>query len=159
MRRCYFFSHIKTVPHEVWRELCCAVTRVHHRVRNAPDFRWLGKPLVVCDLSGTKPLRYDDSLIGIGVIAFNGDDNAGLSSDPLCLVRLFSSERRQSQCITGHHPYDFLVMAVMLLVSHFCPTCYALRSTVARTEWQQVADWLNIHLHLVVTIPPELSTH
>ncbi|MGI3087699.1 hypothetical protein ACRTA3_10090 [Yersinia pseudotuberculosis] len=156
MRRCYFFTPIKTVPHEAWSELCRAITRVHHRVRNEPGFCWLGKPLTVYDHSGTKPLRYDDSMVGLGVIAFNGDFGAGLSGDPLCLVRLCSSERRQSQCNTFHHPYDFLVMAVLLLVSHYCPTCYALHSTVGRTEWQQVTDWLNTHLHLAVTLPPGL---
>ncbi|WP_025121926.1 MULTISPECIES: hypothetical protein [unclassified Serratia (in: enterobacteria)] len=156
MRRCYFFTHIKTIPHEAWRELCRAVTRVHDGVRNEAGFRWLGKPLTVFDLSGTKPLRYDDSLIGVGIISFNGDDTAGLSGDPFCLLRSLSSARRQSQCDTGHHPYDFLVIAVLLLVNHYCPTCYVIHSTVGRAEWQQVADWLNTHLHLAVTLPPGL---
>ncbi|MHC6755453.1 hypothetical protein [Yersinia ruckeri] len=157
MRRCYSFTHIKTVPHALWRELCRAVTQVHDRIRNKSDFCWLGNSLTVYDHSGTKPLRYDDSMVGLGVISFNGDFGAGLSGDPLCLVRLFSSEQRQSQCDTGHHPYDFLVMALLLLVNHYCPTCYALHSTVGRTEWQQVADWLNTHVHLEVTLPPEFQ--
>lgn len=159
MRRCYFFTHIKTVPHEVWSELCRAVARVHRRVRDEPSFCWLGKPLTVYDHSGTTPLKYSDSMIGLGVIAFNGDYDADLSGDPLCLVRLLHFEGRQTQCNTDHHPYDFLVMAVALLASHYCPTCYVLHSTVARSEWQQVADWINTQLHLVVTIPPGLSTH
>ncbi|CAM4377177.1 Uncharacterised protein [Yersinia intermedia] len=157
MRRCYFFTHIKTVSHEAWSELCRAISRVHNRVRNESGFCWLGKPLTVYDHSGTKPLRYDDSMVGLGVISFNGDFGTGLSGDPLCLVRLFSSERQQSQCDTGHHPYDFMVMAVLLLVNHYCPTCYALHSTVERTEWQQISDWLNTHLHLAVMLPPGLQ--
>lgn len=158
MNRRHSFTHYQAASHEAWSELCRAVARVHHQVRNEPDFRWLGKPLVVCDHSGTQPLRYDDSMIGIGVIAFNGDFNAGLSGDPLCLVRSFVLERQQGQCDTGHHPYDFLVMAVLLLASHFCSGCYGIRSTVARAEWQQVADWLTTQLDLVVTLPPGLST-
>lgn len=158
MNRRHSFTHYQAASHEAWLELCRATTRVHNRVRNAPDFRWLGKPLVVCDLSGSQPLRYDDSLIGIGVIAFNGDFDAGLSGDPFCLVRSFSVERQQGQCDTGHHPYDFLVMAVLLLASHCCPGCYDILSTVARTEWQQVADWLNTHLDMAVILPPGLST-
>ncbi|EEQ17183.1 hypothetical protein yinte0001_4360 [Yersinia intermedia ATCC 29909] len=130
---------------------------MHNRVRNESGFCWLGKPLTVYDHSGTKPLRYDDSMVGLGVISFNGDFGTGLSGDPLCLVRLFSSERQQSQCDTGHHPYDFMVMAVLLLVNHYCPTCYALHSTVERTEWQQISDWLNTHLHLAVMLPPGLQ--
>ncbi|AHG22815.2 hypothetical protein Z042_14330 [Chania multitudinisentens RB-25] len=159
MNRHHTFTHYQTASHEAWRELCRATTRVHHQVRNASDFRWLGKPLVVCDHSGNQPLRYDDSLIGIGVIAFNGDFNAGLSGDPFCLVRSFVLERQQVQCDTGHHPYDFLVMAVLLLASHFCSGCYGIRSTVACAEWQQVADWLNTHLDLAVTLPSVLKTN
>ncbi|WP_144242872.1 hypothetical protein ACIOG3_15880 [Yersinia rochesterensis] len=157
MKRNHSFTHLQTVPHEAWSELCRAVTQVHHRIRNEPDFCWLGKPLIVYNHSGTKPLRYDDSMVGLGVISFNGDFGTGLSGDPLCLIRLFSSERQQSQCDTGHHPYDFMVMAVLLLVNHYCPTCYALHSTVERTEWQQISDWLNTHLHLAVMLPPGLQ--
>ncbi|ATI88095.1 hypothetical protein ACI8CA_001696 [Salmonella enterica] len=139
------WQQTRTAPREAWLALCRDVTQLHRLIRENTMF-------VVCELSGNTPLRYDDSMVGLGVIVFNGDRSNNLAGDAFVLDSLPppSGSRR---CDTRGHPYGFLVQASLLLAAYHCPGVWRVTSDVTPEEWQQTAAWLTTQLNLASRLP------
>ncbi|MCD1127585.1 MULTISPECIES: hypothetical protein [Limnobaculum] len=151
----FHFKLLHDIVQEDWFTLCHLVTRAHRQVRLNPESTGITPLPVICNGAGITPLRYDDSLIGLGVIVFNGEHHHQLSSDTFILNRHRHPYDR-GYCHTHGHPYRFMVMAVLLLAQHTCPNVWKITSDVSGAEWQHVADWLYTELAIGITLPTEI---
>ncbi len=153
----FHFRLLRDIAQDDWFKLCRLVTRAHRQLRLKPESTDVEPPPVICNGAGITPLRSDDSLIGLGVIVFNGEHHHQLSGDTFILNRHRHPYDR-GYCHTHGHPYRFMVMAVLLLAHHSCPTVWKITSDVSGTEWQNVADWLQAELAIVIALPNGIST-
>ena len=153
----FHFRLLRNIAQDDWFTLCRLATRAHRQLRIKPESSGIEPPLVICNGAGITPLRYDDSLIGLGVIVFNGEHHHQLSGDTFILNQHRHPYDR-GYCDTHGHPYRFMVMAVLLLAHHTCPNVWKITSDVSCTEWQRVADWLQAELAIAIALPTEIFT-
>lgn len=140
----YHVQHITDALQENWLLLCRDVTQAHHLIRQKPETTGYHN-LTICEMSGNTPLRYDDSLIGLGVIAFNGCSALQLAGEPFVLHRLRRTIDRYS-CHTYGHPYNFLVQVTFLLALHHCPNAWKIKTNVPINQWRQAMEWIAKYL-------------
>ncbi|PWC14318.1 hypothetical protein B4923_05265 [Brenneria roseae subsp. americana] len=152
----YHIHHIADAPQENWLRLCRDVTRAHRFIRQRPETAGYCH-LTICEMAGNTPLRYDDSLIGLGVIAFNGYRAAQQAGDPFLLCRLRRA-LNHVRCLTYGHPYGFLVRVVLLLANHHCPNTWRIDADVPLDQWQQSLDWIAEYLTLPLSVPDNIKT-
>ncbi|HHQ6594789.1 TPA: hypothetical protein ACSTLU_001004 [Serratia fonticola] len=119
-------------------------------MRERPDSLSLATAPVICEHTGNRPLRDDDSVIGLGVISFNGERVAHLAGDPFLLYRRQISHA-PIRCDTRCYPYQWLVMAVLLLTNTHSPNTWTIESDVPVEQWRSVARWLTQHCKLPVS--------
>jgi len=141
----YYFRQRKDVSQEQWTALCHAVTKAHRVLRQQPATT--GYPGIVICHNGGRTLHHDDSLIGPGMIVFNGP--AGQSGDTLVLSR-FISQSRCERCNTDGYPYGFLVRVAFLLANHFCPDNWEIAADVWPHYWKRSADWIAQYMNITV---------
>ncbi len=153
----FHFRLLRDITQGDWFTLCRLVTRAHRQLRLKPESTGIEPPPVICNGAGITPLHYDDSLIGLGVIVFNGEHHHQLSGDTFILNQ-HNHPYDRGYCHTYGHPYRFMVMAVLLLTHYTCPNAWKIKSDVSCAEWQHVADWLQAELVIVITLPTEIST-
>ncbi len=67
----YRIKQLTEAEPESWSDLCQAVTQAYLQIRMQPQTTD-HSCLTICEHSGNTSLRFDDSLIGLGVISFNG---------------------------------------------------------------------------------------
>lgn len=108
--------------------------------------------LTICEHSGNTPLRFDDSLIGLGVISFNGCRVRQQAGDAFVLVRGMR-QTNEYYCNTDDQPYSFMVRVVLLLANYHCPTTWEFAADIPTSDWQQTADWIAKYLNLASHIP------
>jgi len=141
----YYFRQQKDVSAQQWTALCHAVIQAHRVIRQQPATT--GYPDIVICHNGSRALHHDDSLIGPGIMVFNGP--AGQSGDTLVLSR-FISKSRCERCDTGGHPYDFLVRVIFLLANHFCQGNWEIAADIKPHDWQASIDWIAQYLYITV---------
>ncbi|WP_447883266.1 hypothetical protein [Serratia fonticola] len=76
----HFLQHHTVLPQD-WHTLCQAITTAYLKMREHPDSLGSAIAPVICEHTGNRPLRDDDSVIGLGVISFNGERAAHLAGD------------------------------------------------------------------------------
>ncbi|CAI0978275.1 hypothetical protein [Serratia fonticola] len=76
----HFLQHHTVLPQD-WHTLCQAITTAYLKMQEHPDSLSLATAPVICEHTGNRPLRDDDSVIGLGVISFNGERAAYLAGD------------------------------------------------------------------------------
>ncbi len=151
----FHFRLVRDIAQDDWFTLCRLVTRAHRQLRLKPETTGIEPTPIICNGAGITPLRYDDSLIGLGVIVFNGEHHHQLSGDTFILNQHRHPYDR-GYCDTYGHPYRFMVMAVLLLAHYTCPNVWKITSDVSCAEWQRVADWLQAELAIMMTLPIEI---
>ena len=153
----FHFTLLRDIAQDDWFTLCRLATQAHRQLRLRPETTGIKPTPIICNGAGITPLHYDDSLIGLGVIVFNGEHHHQLSGDTFILNQHRHPYDR-GYCHTHGHPYRFMVMTVLLLAHHTCPNAWKITSDVSGMEWQRVADWLQEALSIVITLPTEIST-
>lgn len=147
----YRIKQLKEAEPESWSDLCQAVTQAHRQIRMQPQTTD-HSCLTICEHSGNTSLRFDDSLIGLGVISFNGSRAHQQAGDAFILTRGIHQTADYS-CNTNHLPYSFLVRVVLLLADFYCPTSWQITTDIPLSDWQQTADWIAKYLNLACRIP------
>lgn len=143
----YRIQQIKEAEPNEWLALCHAVTQAHRRVRRRPEMT--GYPgLTLCEHSGNTPLRFDDSLIRLGVISFNGCRSRQQAGDTFVLTRGMR-QLTEYGCHTANLPYSFLVRVVLSLTSHYCPNTWQFTADIPLSDWRQSTDWVEHYLNVV----------
>lgn len=145
----HFLQHHTVLPQD-WHTLCQAITTAYLKMREHPHSLGLASSPVICEHTGNRPLRDDDSVIGLGVISFNGERAAHLAGDPFLLYRR-QTPYAPIRCDTRGYPYQWLVMAVLLLANTHSPNTWTIESDVPVKQWRSVARWLTHHFKLPVS--------
>lgn len=79
----HFLQH-NTVSSHDWQRIGQAITTAYQQLCQRPDTLGLATAPVICEYTGKKPYPFDESLIGLGVIGFNGKGPATWPVIPLC---------------------------------------------------------------------------
>ncbi|MCA7014566.1 hypothetical protein LF934_18190 [Dickeya dadantii] len=148
---CYTLQQHGDAPQESWLRLCHDVTLAHRTLRQQPQtagYRYL----TLCEGAGNTPLRYDDSLIGLGVITFNGCRASQQAGDTFVLCRSRRTVNGYS-CQTDGHPYSFLVRVVLLLAQYHCPDVWQIKADIPPIDWLQAQHWIIEHLQIPLVLP------
>lgn len=145
----HFLQH-HTVSSPDWHTLCQAVTQAYRKMREQPETLGLTTVPVICEHTGNRPLRYDDSLIGLGMIGFNGDRSNLQAGDPFLLYQR-QIPHAPIRCDTRGYPYQWLVMSALLLANTYSPKTWTMESDVPQKQWRKVAHWLTHHCQLPVS--------
>lgn len=145
----HFLQH-NTVPPQAWHSFCQAVTQAYQKMREHPHTLGLATFPVICEHTGNRPLRYDDSMIGLGMIGFNGDRVAHQAGDPFLLYRR-QIPHAPIRCDSRGYPYQWLVMATLLLANTYSPNTWTIESDVPLKLWHSVAYWLAQRCQLPVS--------
>lgn len=147
----YRIKQLQEAESAAWLDLCRAVTLAYRQIRM--QSQTTGYPsLTICEHSGNTSLRFDDSLIGLGVISFNGCRARQQAGDAFILTRGMH-QTADYCCNTDNHPYSFLVQVILLLANHYCPATWKITADILLSEWQQTADWIAKHLNLASRLP------
>jgi len=147
----YRIKQVQEAEPDAWLDLCRAVTFAYRYIRT--QSQTTGHPsLTICEHSGNTSLRFDDSLIGLGVISFNGSGARQQAGDAFILTRGMHQTADYS-CNTNNLPYGFLVRVVILLANYYCPATWQINTDIPLSDWQQTADWIAKYLNLASRIP------
>jgi hypothetical protein len=146
----HYFTQLKSVSDEQWKTLveaskkalwrCSTVNRKSDkklRICNCLNFYLIKDPDEL-EIISTSPLsRPDCEFIG-----FNGSRRYKEDFEDF----MFPQNAPLGEfncCKTGRKPYDWLVVAVLILADNLCPGCYEITSDGNAEDWQPVLDWLN----------------
>lgn len=142
----YHIQQLHEAEPEAWLDLCRAVTQAHRQIRMASQITG-HSCLTICEHSGNTPLRYDDSLIGLGVISFNGCRARQQAGDAFVLTRGMH-QTAEYCCNTDNQPYSFLVRVILLLANHYCPDTWRLITDIPEFDWIHSAGWITEYLKI-----------
>lgn len=161
----HYFTQNQDIPLDQWATLKDQLSAV---LRQLPEYSdsagggYSDRLLVICDGEGTTLITAPEQLFtgyeddaGRDLICFNGDERNGhdLGHETFYLTR---EGRGFSFCKTARKPYDWLVVAALLLVEKHCPGCYEIDSDGNAKEWAPVMAWLNEHGFGPVTRPAKI---
>ncbi|MEX2942154.1 hypothetical protein [Serratia fonticola] len=145
----HFLQH-NTVSPSDWQTLNQAITTAYQHLCQHPETLGLTVSPVIDEYTGNRRYRFDDSLMGLGMIGFNGERFAHLAGDPFILYRR-QTPHALIRCDTRGYPYYWLVMVALLLANTQCPTTWTIESDVSPKQWRKVAHWLPHHCQLPVS--------
>ncbi|WP_447870375.1 hypothetical protein [Serratia fonticola] len=145
----HFLQH-NTVSSHDWQRLYQATTQAYLKMCGQPETLGLATAPIICEHTGNRLYPLDHSLIGPGMIGFNGERASHLAGDPFMLYRRQISHA-QIRCDTRGYPYQWLVMAVLLLANTQCPNTWTIESDVPLKQWRKVTHWLTHHCKLPVS--------
>lgn len=121
----------------------------------------LNQAFLVCDGIGADPICKARNLFALQeqYICFNGDSKFELNEDTFCLTqkRKCKGERYLESCTTERKPYDFLVVAILILANYYCPNCYQIASDGSKSDWLPVKEWLKVHLLKDYPLPKKIN--
>lgn len=145
----HFLQHCN-VSSQDWQALCQAITTAYLTLHEQPDTLGLDTAPVICEHTGNRRYRFDSNLTGLGMLGFNGERLAHLAGDPFILYQR-QTPYALIRCDTRGYPYQWLVMAALLLANTQCPTTWTIESDIPVKQWRKVAHWLTHHCQLPVS--------
>lgn len=147
----HYFTQKKQPSTEQWQALKEKVIRVFNVMRTTPADRFR-----VCDGSGEITLyQAQDLFIEQGQsICFNGATKLGLDHETFYLTQ--KCNKNFEFCKTARKPYDFLVVAVLILADYYCPNCYNISSDGSKDDWHPVSEWLAKYLLKAYPLPKNI---
>ena len=104
----HFIQH-RTVSLQEWQALCQAITKAYLKLCEHPETLGLTTAPAICEYTGCRPLRHDDSVIGLRMLGFNGERVTHQAGDPFLLYR-GQTLHAPIRCDTRGYPYQYLVM-------------------------------------------------
>jgi hypothetical protein len=151
--RTHYFTQLKDIPDTQWEMLKSAVGLA---------FKWLteDKPEVkLCERACAYPI--DDATLlfkeaaGKPTIEFIGDNPDGEVLPLFCLPQKLEGQP-DLVCATEGFPFDFFVMAVLILADNLCKGCLWITSNATSEDWQPALDWLNGRSGMKYELPRNL---
>ena len=146
----HYFPQQKECPLDQWAAFKADVLRLYDQ---RPDtFESAGSTaverLTLCDGSGEIELTKSTQLFRTFTEAegetlfFNGDDREGRGEayETMMLTQHYTPEF--SFCKTARRPYDWFVVACLLLAAHRCPGVWRIGTDGTPEDWLPVAQWL-----------------
>lgn len=82
----HFLQH-NTVSSHDWQRLCQAITTAYQQLCQRPDTLGLATAPIICEHTGNRRYPFDDNLIGLGMIGFNGERITHQAGDPFILYQ------------------------------------------------------------------------
>ncbi|WP_419792690.1 hypothetical protein ACN09C_17660 [Serratia fonticola] len=145
----HFLQH-GNVKSQDWQSLCQATTTAYQQLCQHPDKLGLTAAPVTCEHTGNRRYCFDNNLMGLGMIGFNGERIAHQAGDPFILYQR-QTPYALIRCDTRGYPYQWLVITVLILANTQCPTTWTIESDVPVKQWRKVAHWLTHHCQLPVS--------
>lgn len=94
-----------------------------------------------------------DDFVGEAII-FNGSERAEMDHDTFLLTQQKQAEPSLFRfCKTARKPYDWLVVATLILAHNECPGVWEISSDGGREDWAPVAQWLASVLGKEIKLP------
>ncbi|QIQ22146.1 hypothetical protein [Zophobihabitans entericus] len=152
----HYFYNNKPVPQDKWLHLCIYVADIYHFMQRN-KIGHFGKDIEICDVQGLTPIHHVSELFtqteGISTIAFNGNRAKQQSCEAFIFPQA-ASDHIHVECKTRMQPYEFMVMAALILAHNLCGDYYSIHSDSPKQEWQLVLAWINLHFDGGYTLPP-----
>jgi hypothetical protein len=145
----HFLQHGNVSSHD-WQSLCQTITTAYLKLQEQPDTLGLTTAPSICEHTGNRRYRFNSSLTELGLIGFNGERASHLAGDPFILYQR-QTPYALIRCDTRGYPYQWLVMATLLLANTQCPNTWTIESDIPPKQWRKVADWLTHHCQLPVS--------
>jgi len=82
----HFLQH-RTVSLQDWQALCQTITKAYLKLCEHPETLGLATAPAICEYTGCRPLRHDNSVIGLDMIGFNGERVTHQAGDLFLLYR------------------------------------------------------------------------
>lgn len=155
----HYFTQKKDAPLNEWAAFKDAVLRLYDAIPATRESagNLVAEPLVICDGSGEVALTEasrlfkDDPELG-EILVFNGDDREGRNLAHETMLLSAKKPPRESWqdadsdgfqcCKTAYKPYDWFVVAVLLLAAKHCPGVWVLGTDGEPEDWLPVVVWL-----------------
>jgi len=153
----HYFKQVKPVTNQQWMLLTAQVANVYLLVQGREP---LDRKLWICDYAGDAVLHDCNQLFcstapgGQNCISFNG--YGALEQDHESFL-LCQQEQRDWFCKTAAKPYDFLVVATLILANTYCPDCYDISSDGDELDWLPVLQWLREHIDPRCSLPQRIE--
>jgi hypothetical protein len=163
----HYFIQKHDAPLEQWAALLNDLRKVYDQRPAHSDSAGaycLDQPMTICDGDGTTLITDAEQLDGyveadIGsCICFNGDDrdDQGMAHETFYLARECEEDNDFQFCKTARKPYDWLVVAALLLAEKHCPGCWEISSDGSEEDWAPVVTWLDAHGFGPMTLPANI---
>lgn len=140
----HYFTQKKDCPPEQWAAFKEAVMHLYDHIPETRESAGCIEtgPLVLCDGNGEVALNSAAELFGEEALWFNGDDREGRGLAHETMV-LEQAGYGFAFCKTARKPYDWFVVAVLLLANHHCPGVWEISSDGDPEDWEPVRAWLD----------------
>lgn len=145
----HFLQH-DNVSSQDWQALCQAITIAYLKLHWQPDTLGLDSAPVICEHTGNRRYQFDNNLMGLGMLGFNGERLTYQAGDPFILYQ-HQTPYALIRCDTRSYPYQWLVLSALLLANTQCPNTWTIESDVPVKQWRKVAHWLTHHCQLPVS--------
>ncbi|MCC4108331.1 hypothetical protein [Serratia ureilytica] len=145
----HFLQH-NTVSSHDWLRICQSISTAYQQLCQHPDTLGLAIVPVICEYTGNRLYQFEDSLMGLGLIGFNGERISHLAGDPFILYQR-QTPHALIRCDTRGYPYQWLVIAALLLANTYSPKTWTIESDVPLKQWRKLAHWLTHHCQLPVS--------
>ena len=163
----HWFKQHKTVTPAQWRRFQDELTSVFDRL---PPYslssrgEYKEEPIRIADGFGQQRYTHGDDLFvdaaaspGRGqALIFNGLMSTDMDHDGFHLTRL-ASDQTKAFCTTARKPYDFLVIASLILINERAPGAFEIESDGDLMDWSPVGSWLARALHRDIRLPPKIT--
>ncbi|HHQ6567278.1 TPA: hypothetical protein ACSTJX_002116 [Serratia fonticola] len=145
----HFIQH-SNVSSQDWQRVCQTITTAYQHLCQHPDTLGLITAPVIYEYTGNRRCRFENNLMGLGMIGFNGERLTHLTGDPFILYQR-QTPYALIRCDTRGYPYQWLVMSTLLLANTQCPNTWTIESDVPLKQWRKVTHWLTYHCQLPVS--------
>lgn len=149
----HYFTQKQQPSNEQWQVLKEKVIAVYDTMQKQKKRT---RSFIVCNGVGEVQIHQaQDLFIEQGQsICFNGEAKLGLDHETFYLT----SKRNKNFefCKTAQKPYDFLVVAVLILADYYCPNCYNISSDGSKDDWHPVGEWLAKYLLNTYPLPKNI---
>lgn len=149
----HYFTQKKQPTDEQWQALKEKVTEVYNTMQKQ---RTPTGSIIVCNGLGEVQIRQAQGLfIEQGQsICFNGAAKLRQDHEPFYLTQ--KRNKNFDFCKTAEKPYDFMVVAVLILADYYCPNCYNISSDGSKDDWHPVSEWLAKYLLKAYPLPKNI---
>lgn len=161
----HYYTQKVSVPEEQWAAF---KSKLKLAFNNLPDSstsaggRYKDRPLVLCSGTGQQAVQEADQLFVTGqgddfegeAVWINGPRLLGLDAETFILPNVRDPDNQMwMHCNTECKPYDWFVVAALILIHHEAPGCFEVSSDGRREHWEPVIRWLAPVVGHVLSLP------
>lgn len=169
MRYVHYYAQKASVPQDRWdafKAKFIAAFRQRPEMSSSAGGYFRDRPLIVCTGTGQKAADKGEDLFlegqgddfTGGALWVNGSKLLSSEAETFILPQVHDPEHQEwERCDTERKPYDWFVVAALILIHHEAPGCYEISSDGNKADWEPVIRWLAPVVGHELCLPPAID--